>query len=429
MMNKKTPNAGLKRILLLAAVLIFSVSLAHSQDSLQVRGIILSGSSDPVPDVSVSVEGSSQLPVVSDTEGEFTLEAPSGDVWIIVSPTGRFKSKRVFLNNRTHLTIYLTSDDMASGSDMVNILSQPMRKRNLVGAFTDLNVKDIDQTSALTIDQYLQGRVSGMLVVDRSGMPGSGAVTTIRGVNSIYAGNAPLYIVDGIPLIRHGIFGSNLQGYAYNPLTSINNFDISKATVLKDPASTAAYGSQGSNGVIVIETLDPSVTQTTIELDLRSGYSLAPSNLIPQLNGGQHKTLVNEELFSAGLYEEDVQKYFPNLFLTKDDPRYIDYQHNTNWQKLIFNDAYMTNLNLNVKGGDEIARYGLSFGYINSNGIIRKTGLQGYDLRFVSRLNVFTWLKMNAGVSLNYSNANLKEAGTSAGNQPHYGQPCQESSP
>ncbi len=418
MMNKLSSHAGLKRIVLFAALLIFGVSLAHSQDTLLVKGIVLSGTSDPVPGVAVSIEGSSQRPVVTDTEGEFTLKASSGDVWLIISPTGGFKSKRVYLNNRSNLTIFLTPDDMPSDNDMVTILSQQFRKRNLIGSFTDLNVKNIDHTNALTIDQYLQGRVPGMLVVDRSGMPGSGAVTTIRGVNSIYAGNAPLYIVDGIPLTSHGIFGSNLNGFAYNPLTAINNFDISKATILKDPASTAAYGSKGSNGVVVIETLDPSVTQTTIELDLRTGYSLSPSNLIPQLNGGQHKTLINEELFSAGLYEEDIQLYYPNLFLTRDNSRYIDYQHNTNWQKLIFNDAYMTNVNLNVKGGDEIARYGLSFGYFNSDGIIRKTGYQGYDLRFVSRLNVFTWLKMNAGVSLNYNSAALKEAATSSETSP-----------
>ncbi len=418
MMNKKSSNAGLARTMLFAAVLILSISSAYSQDSLMVSGIVLSGSSNPLPDVSVSVEGSSQLPVVTDAEGEFTLKVSSGDVWLIISPAGSYKGQRIYLNNRSMLTVFLTPDDMASGNDVVTILTQSFRKRNLIGSFTDLSIKDIDHSAVVTFDQYLQGRVPGMLVTNRSGMPGSGAVTTIRGVNSIYAGNAPLYIVDGVPLTQHGIFGSNLNGFSYNPLTAVNNYDISKATVLKDPATTAAYGSKGSNGVIVIETLDPSVTQTTIELDLKTGYSLAPSNLIPQLNGGQHKTLINEEIFSAGLYEEVVQEYFPNLFLTKDDPRYIDYQHNTNWQKLIFNDAVMTNLNMNVKGGDEIARYGLSFGYLSSDGLINKTGFKGYDLRFVSRLNIFTWLKMNAGVSLNYGNSRLKEAATASETSP-----------
>jgi hypothetical protein len=89
--------------------------------------------------------------------------------------------------------------------------------------------------------------------------------------------------------------------------------------------------------------------------------------------------------------EERVILEYPNLFLTPEDDRFIDYQHNTNWQDLIFTDAWFTNLNVKVKGGDEIARYGLSFGYNNSDGIVKSTGYDGYNLRFVSLLNIFTW--------------------------------------
>ncbi|MDF1573491.1 MAG: SusC/RagA family TonB-linked outer membrane protein, partial [Bacteroidales bacterium] len=74
--------------------------------------------------------------------------------------------------------------------------------------------------------------------------------------------------------------------------------------------------------------------------------------------------------------------------------------------------AFYTNFNIHVKGGDEIARYGLSFGYTDAEGVIKTTGYQGYNLRFVSMLNIFTWLKMDAGVALNYSFADMKEAAT-----------------
>src|SRR4030042_1275448 len=243
-------------------------------------------------------------------------------------------------------------------------------------------------------------------------MPGSGALATIRGVNSINATNQPLYIIDGIPLTPHGVFGSNLNGYDYNPLVGINPYVISKTTSIKDPAVTAAFGSKGSNGIIMIETLDPSCTQTTIELDLRSGLSLSPPVYIPQLDADQHKTLMSEILFSSGMFEEDIMEKYPSLFLTKDDVRFIEYQHNTNWQELIFANSHFNNVNLIVKGGDEIARYGLSFRYTDNKGIIKTTGFQGYNLLFVSRLNIFTWLRMNAGVSLNYNSSKLKEAST-----------------
>ena len=402
----------LRRTILIYSTFMLSLFSINAQDTLLIKGVIMSHTSKPIENVSVSIQGSSLLPVVTNSEGEFSLTSTSGENWIIISPTSDYKKKKIFLNNRSALTIYLTESDISSGDDQLYLISQQVRKRDIVSSYSELNSEDIHQTNVLSIDQYMQGRVPGMHVVNRSGMPGSGAVTTLRGVHSINSNNHPLYIVDGIPLISNSIFGTNIDGYAYNPLLGINIFDISRTTIIKDPAITAVYGSKASNGLIIIETLDPSVTQTTIELDARTGFSLAPPDLIPQLNAVQHKTLIHEVLFSTGLYEEDIKEYFPNLFLTEEDERYIDYQHNTNWQDLIFSNSLFNNINLNVKGGDEIARYGLSFGYVNSDGIIKTTGYNSYNLRFVSRLNIFTWLKINAGVSLNYSSSSLKEAAT-----------------
>jgi TonB-linked SusC/RagA family outer membrane protein len=162
--------------------------------------------------------------------------------------------------------------------------------------------------------------------------------------------------------------------------------------------------------LVMIQTLDPSATQTSFEIDFRRGITLKPERLIPQLNAIQHKTLANELLYSSGMLEEDMIDIYPNLFLEPEDKRFIDYQHNTNWQQLIFENAAFTNFNIKVKGGDEIARYGLSFGYLNNKGIIKNTGYDGYNLRFVSLVNIFTWLRMNATVSFNTSTSNLKES-------------------
>jgi len=307
---------------------------------------------------------------------------------------------------------------LESGDDNVTVLSQDLLKRDIVSSFASLNTEDSKHTPVLTIDQYMQGRVSGMHVINRSGDPGSGAATFLRGINSLNASSQPLYIVDGIPITSMGVFNSNLDGFEYNPLLSINTIDISKTTVIKDPSVTAAYGSKASNGLVLIETLDPSATQTEIELDLRSGYSLAPSNQIPQMNATQHRTLVSEVLFSSGLEEEVIMEEYSNLFLTPKDEGFINYQHNTDWQNKIFSNSIFSNINVSVKGGDEIARYGLSFGYMNSNGIVKETAYDGYNLRFVSLLNIFTWLKMDAGVSLSYNNSQLKESARVAETSP-----------
>ena len=418
MMYKIVNIFNIRKFLFLCTIMLSALHVLAAQDTLKVDGVVLSGPDRPVSDVTISFEGSAELPSVTGESGEFTLLAPSGDGWLIVSPTSGFKDQRVFLNHREQLTIYLTPDDIASGHDEISMLSIPFEKRNIVGSFTDLNIQNIHHTPALSVDEYMEGRIAGMHTISRSGTPASGAVTMVRGMNSVNASNQPLYVVDGVPLLPHGVFGTNLHGYAYNPLLVVNTFDISKTTINKDPVIGAAYGSKGSNGIVFIETLNPAVTETTVNLDIRSGYSLTPPMYIPQLNSQQHKTLMNEVLFTSPLLEEQIREDYPNLFLDRDDERYINYQHNTNWQELIYRESYFSNVNLTVMGGDEIARYGLTFGYISSDGAVRNTGYEGYNLRFVSRLNMFSWLRMNAGVALNYSSSALKESTATNGTSP-----------
>lgn len=396
--------------LIVCSLILLLTANLKAQDSLfVVNGKVVSSSGKPLSDITVSIEDSDVLPAVTDESGDFKLSASSGEVWLIISPTSEYKKKRIFLNKRENPIIFLTPLDVPSGHDEVLLLSYLHSKRNILASYSDLNTQNIHHTPSLTVDEFMSGRTTGVHVVNRSGLPSSGAVTTIRGVSSIHGSNQPLYIIDGIPVLSHGVFNSAISGFAYNPLISVNPLDISKTTIVKDPVISATYGSQGSNGLVFVETLDPSATQTSIELDIRGGYSLSPKTYIPQLNAMHHKTLMKEVLFTSSIFEEQIKENYPNLFLEPEDERYIDYQHNTNWQNLIFENAYLSNINLKIKGGDEIARYGLSFGYLNSDGIIRETGYDGYNLRFVSLLNVFSWLKMNAGVALNYSSLSMKE--------------------
>ena len=416
-------TANWKSTALIFPVLLLSLfsSMAQSQmanDSILVKGVIVSGTNIPLSNITISIEGSYQMPAVTNEAGEFTIKSSGGNNWLIISPVSDYKTKRVFLNKRQDLKVYLTANDLSSGDDPLTILSQKRINKDIVSSYFDLKSTDIYKTNAFSVDEFMQGKAPGMNVVRRDGSPGSGAVVSLRGVNSIMTNTQPLYIIDGIPMENPGLFGSIVDGYSFDPLFSVNPLDISKVTIVKDPAVTSSYGSKASNGLVIIETLDPSATQTSIDVDLRTGYSLAPSNFIPQMNAGQHKTFANEELFSSGMFEEIIKVKYPNLFLEKGDDRFIDYQHNTNWQEKVFENSSFTNLNLKVKGGDAIARYGLSFGYTTSDGIIKTTGYDSYNLRFVSRLNIFTWLRMNAGVSLKYSTANLKESAKVAETNP-----------
>ncbi len=381
-----------------------------AQDSLVVRGVIRNGAGEPIPSVALSEGGSARMPVLTDKDGKYEMVVNSGNTWIIVSPSGAYSPRRIYLAGRTELDIYLSEAGRISGDDKVTILNQKILRRDMACSYAEPRIGTRHYTPAFTVDEHMQGIVSGLYTVKRSGDPGSGAVGTLRGVRSVYARNQPLYVVDGVPISSNGLFSSKLAGFQYNALLGVNSFDISEITVARDPVYGASYGSKGSNGVVFVKTLDPSVTATSIEVDSRTGLLLAPTRQIPQLNASQHNTLMNELLFSKGDEEEVIRETVPGLFLEPGEAGYIDYRHNTNWQDLIFDNSTFYNLNLKVKGGDEIARYGLSFGYMKGGGVVDETSFSAYNLRFVSLLNIFTWLKMDAVVSLNYNSGELKEA-------------------
>lgn len=401
-----------RMLILFTLTIIFfqGILVASAQDELTVSGVVLNSSGIPVEGVAIGVEKSMELPVISNQDGEFTVKVNTPDAWLNVEPSSTYKAIRINLNRRSSLKIYLTRNDWASGSDQVNILANTLYKRNMVASSSGLDIGQIGEDPSITIDQFMQGKIPGLHVTGRSGQPGSGAFTLTRGINSLNTNNEPLYVIDGLPISSLGVFQSQLEGFSYNPLLVANLQDISQVTFVKDPSLTAAYGSKASNGMVLIKTLDPSATETVIEVEMRTGYSLTPGNHLKQLSASQHKTLISEILFSSGMQEEAIQKNYPNLYLTSQSDRYIDYQHDTNWQNLIFDEAFFKNMNVHVKGGDEIARYGLSFGYIDAGGIIKTTNYEGYNLRFVSNSNIFTWLKINSGVSMTYNNSNLKES-------------------
>lgn len=127
-------------------MLIFSISTVFSQDTLFVKGIVVNSLNKPVSNVSVGVEGSFELPVVTNEAGEFNVVALSGNEWLNVSPSETYKKKRVNLNNRTELKIYLTAEGIDSGDDEMTVLSQDILRRDMVASFSTINSSAIKET-------------------------------------------------------------------------------------------------------------------------------------------------------------------------------------------------------------------------------------------------------------------------------------------
>jgi TonB-linked SusC/RagA family outer membrane protein len=409
---------NIRKYNLLFIILCIALQSISGQDSLVVTGKIFAGREVPLKDVSVSVEGRDVTPVLTDEDGVFTITVPSGNEWLILNPVGIYKGKRVFLNNRQTVVISLAEEEMKSGYDDVDLISHLENRRDIISSFTDIDLNRIRQKNIVSIDQAFQGTVPGMFTTSHSGMPGQGTVSFLRGIKSMNTSNAPLFIVDGMPIENPGLFESSIDGNSFNPLSTIDPSDISSVTILKDPIFTSLYGMKGSDGVILIQTLQPKSTQTSINFSLQSGFNFSPDNLIPQLNNEQYKSLVNEILTSSPLREETFKEKYPGLYVTEYDAEYARYMHNTIWQNLIFTNSMFYNAYLSISGGSEISTHGLSVGYHNQKGIFDNTGMNRFNVRFVSNLNVFSWFKINVLASLTNTNSSLKESALSPETSP-----------
>lgn len=397
----------LKYIVLILLLTVHNTYLI-GQETLNLKGLIVGVHQKPVSGVSVSIEGSAE-PAITNEKGEFSILSPSKFVWILIAPVEGYKPQRVFLNNRVYLYVQLTPNDINSGYDEIIDLDKTTKRRDLVSSFYAPDPNKNIHFPYQSVDQSFQGRVPGMLSVGFSGMPGRGNASFLRGIKSMNTNSQPLYVIDGIPLESPGLYQSQLDGYSYNTLSSLDPLDITNITILKDYSSIASYGSRASNGVILIETLKPSEIRTAIDFSMRTGFASSPE-FIPQMNSDQYRMFANEILNSSGRLEETFQESYPGLYADSNTPDFYKYNHNTNWQNEVFRNATLNDVYLRVRGGDEIAKYGLAVGYMNQKGVIKETDYERVNIRFVGAFNIFQWLRMNVSNNLVINNSLLKES-------------------
>ncbi|MCK4920367.1 MAG: SusC/RagA family TonB-linked outer membrane protein [Bacteroidales bacterium] len=404
------------------SILIFTSALflmqnLSAQNSILVKGIVVNDKNEAVPGIAISIEGVTGAPEITDENGEFSISSEKDQFWLFVSPVNLYKSKKVFIDNTEFIKIRLSSLDLTDGYDEIIDIIDPKLRRNFIGSQSTIDLDNIRQIPYQTTDQFLASKVAGLYSVNHSGMPGDGAVSYLRGIKSLNTNNQPLFIIDGLPLEEPGIFNSSISGHSYNPLSSLDPADITNITVLKDFSRSALYGMRGSNGVVLIETLKPTEVQTSIDFSMRTGIGSIP-RFLPQLDNNNYKTYAKEVLLSSGMYEEDFPELFPGLYMDENSETYYMYNNDTRWQEEIYSQSVLKDIFFKIRGGDEIAKYGLSVGYLDHEGVISTTDYTRFNIRFVGTFNIFQWLKMYISSNLSTNTAILKESGLSTQTSP-----------
>lgn len=326
--------------------------------------------------------------VTSDIDGNFALKISNPKNKITFSYIG-YKTITEDIKGRTTLNITLER----GGNDLGEVVVVSGRKtdngnlaisdRDLTVAAAKINAKDLEEMNAASIDQALQGRLSGVDITASSGDPGAGMSIRIRGTSSINAGTNPLIVVDGMPyetsIPSDFNFGTaDDQGYAQ--LLNIAPSDIKEITVLKDAAATAMWGSRAANGVLLITTKRGSVGRPVLTYTLRTAVATQPKP-IPMLNGNQYSNLIPEEVMNktgAPLNTQTVKEF---AYDPSDPYNYYNYGQNTNWLAAVTRLGYTQDHNISMSGGGEKARYFASVGYFNTSGTTIGTELTRINTR------------------------------------------------
>ena len=368
---------------IILAVMLCSFGLASAQDSDgKVTGTVLAESNgEPLIGVNILVKGLPQG-TVTDLNGVFTIKAKIGET-LRVSYIGYIAQDVKVTGSK--LIIHLKESEK-SLDEVVVIGYGTQKRKDLTGSISSVSGDELRKTQPATFDQALQGKVAGVVVQQVSGQPGGGVSIQIRGLSSLNSNSSPLYVIDGVIIPP-----PSDPGNGSNPLNSINPNEIESIDVLKDASSTAIYGSQADNGVIVITTKRGKTGAPKITYDFYVGYQEVPKKL-QTVNLQQFATLINaRENDIYGGWSWDARPQFANS-------KYLG--TGTDWQGALFRSAPTTNHSLTISGGDNITQYLLSVSYFDQQGIALGSDFQRYSVRLNLDNKTTDWLKIGTSLQL-----------------------------
>ena len=358
--------------LLVVSLLLFAGNLvyAEAQQEKRVTGTVTS-EGEPLPGVSVQLKGASSG-TITDIDGKYSIEIPTTGTLVF-----RFVGMRTVeqpVNNRSVINVTLESESKELEEVMV-VAYATAKKYSFTGAASTMKAGEIEKLQTSSISRVLEGTVSGVQASAASGQPGTDAEIRIRGIGSINASSAPLYVVDGVP------FDGSVN--------SINPDDISSMTVLKDAASAALYGSRGANGVIIITTKQGDQnTKATVKVKASLGGSNRAVRDYDRVSTDQYFELYWEALRNQYAKSADYTPATAATQASKDlvtklmgggpnpyGPQYaqpvgIDGKlvagarplWNSDWSDAMEQQALRTELNLSVSGGGKANQYFFSAG-------------------------------------------------------------------
>ncbi|HBI81761.1 MAG TPA: TonB-dependent receptor [Bacteroidales bacterium] len=337
--------------LLLFILFLNCVGLTIAQTSVEGR-VTDASNGEPLIGVTVYVKDTT-IGTITDVNGWYQLKnaAITPKSVIIFSFIG-YKTFEIEVGNRKVIDVRLEPSSYTLGEAVV-IGYGTVKKRNVLGAVSKVENKDIIKLPVSSIDQALQGAVAGVNVSQNTGAPGEGVAVRIRGIGSINSSNAPLFIVDGIPTA--------------DALNILSPSMIESVTVLKDASSAAIYGARANNGIVLITTKKGAEDKTVFQYQGKSGFQQVVR--IPKMvNTADYITVYNEAATNDNQYlPESLHR---PLITPEDAAKFSD----INYLNKLFTLAPLNSHELSVSGKSGKTSFVMAGSYYDQRGVIQNTG-------------------------------------------------------
>jgi TonB-linked SusC/RagA family outer membrane protein len=385
-----------KSLLTLALVIIGAVVWAQESPSgaVKVRGVVYDAATKlPIEVAEVTCPGFSST--FTDLEGAFEIDVRSLKDLISFSSVG-YQTKDVILSGRDSVSVYLYESTYKTIQEEANFGDYSTKMAYTSRAISTANqIGDKENSGFVSPEYAMESSLAGLDIKTRNGVAGAGADFFLRGYSSLFANNHPLVIVDGMIYDINSYGATLMPGYKSNQLAGIDVNDIENVTVIKD--ATGIYGAKAANGVMIINTTRAKKQATSIDFNMYGGYNQEPEGY-PVLGATDYKLYLNEMLLSQGLSGTQIA----NLPYMVNDPSqsgYYRFNNNTDWQKEVFTDSYTSNFNLKIQGGDDVALYALTVGYLGQGGVVEDAKYSRLNIRFNSDIKFSQKFTMNSNIS------------------------------
>ncbi len=375
-MDELSAEAGLSYSMVDKLVMVKKIN-SQAQIVKKANGVVVDEYGDPMPSVNIVEKGTTNG-CISDVNGNFSLDL-SGKSSVVVFSFLGYKTIEKEASENMSIKMELATTGL---DDVVVVGYGSQKKKDVTGAIATMEAKDFKQGINTSADNLLQGKMSGVRIINSSGEPGGAVNVQIRGLGSIRSGSTPLFVVDGVPLSNDDVtpdagdtgFGSSS---AKNPLNFLNTSDIESINVLKDASAAAIYGARGSNGVVIITTKKGEEGDALLTLNTYAAVSSLPKKI---------------DVLSADEYVDAIGED-------------SDYNHggNTDWQDEVFRRALTQNTELSFNKRTSTGSYYASVGHIDQEGIIHNSNFVRTSARLNAEESFFDNKRLKVKMNLAFS--------------------------